>query len=290
MGNLKRVNTSQLKEKTKNFKEVRKTPKSLNRVRNPKAKVETQILKVKKQTLKEEESVEARMSIRSQSTSRSGRLIKTPKKFLSVEEEGEVEGKIQIRLEDVRIKDVRVILPKIPRKQVGRLLLQKEREECSGANLVRKEVEERLLAEKKKKVCSAANPLMGELDEFTEAFGDEGYDKMGSKVLENFDDKAHLGKGSAVQKLSDYWEDWESMAIVESLEGPWRVVENESYDGESFDFLKVDSVLIKSDEEDKTDLVISHDSENSESDPSSLLNCLELTLFGEENELQRSFL
>jgi len=75
-----------LKEKTKNPKEVKnselreKTPKSLKRVRKPKAKEE-------KQTFKEEESVEVQLSIWSQSTSRSGRPIKTPNKFLSVGEE-----------------------------------------------------------------------------------------------------------------------------------------------------------------------------------------------------------
>merc|ERR1712181_74515 len=153
----------------------------------------------------------------------------------------------------------------IPRKQVGRLLLQKKRKECS-----------------------ASNPLMRELDEFTEAFGDNGYAKM---VLENFNDEAQLEKGSAVQKLSDSWEDWESVAIVESLEKPWRVVESESYDGESFD-----SVLIKSDDEDKTGLVMSHDGSegseymNSETDPTLILNCMELTLFGEKDELKRGSL
>ena len=77
------------------------------------------------------------------------------------------------------------------------------------------------------------------------------------------------------------------MATVESLEGPWRAIESES-----FDIQKVDSVLIESDEE-TTDLVMSHDGEDSEyltseSDPSSLLNCMDLTLFGEDGELKRS--
>jgi len=273
--NLKRVQKSELKEKNQTLKKVRK----------PKSKEENQIFKVRKPTFKaEEEIAEAQSSIRSQSTSRSGRVIKTPKKFLSVGEEKEDKGDIQIRLEEVRIKDVRVILPKVPREAFDKLFVQKEKV-CSAANFVRKEVE-RLSVEKEKKVSSVANPLMRELDEVMEAFGEEGYVKMRSN------DKALLEKGSAVQQLSDSWEDWESMATVESLEGPWRAIESESYGGESFDIQKVDSVLIQSDEE-TTDLVMSHDGEDSEyltseSDPSSLLNCVELTLFSEEGELKRS--
>jgi len=294
--NLKRVKTSQLKEKPKNLKkenksELNEKTQTLKKVRKPKTKEENQKFKVRKQTLKEEEeeSAEAQSSIRSQSTSRSGRVIKTPKKFLSVGEKEEDKGNIQIRLEEMRIKDVRVILPKLPRQEVGRLMVQKEKV-CSVATPVGKEVE-RLSAEKER-VYSAANPFMRELGEAVETFGGEGYVKMGSKVLENFNDEALLEKGSAVQELSDLWENLESAATVESLERPWRIIESESYGGESFDFLKVDSVLITSDE-DKTDLVVSHDGEDSEyltseSDPSSLLNCVELTLFGEEGELKRS--
>ena len=293
--NLKRIKTSQLKEKTNNLKRVQKSElkeknQTLKKVRKPKTKEENQIFKVRKPTFKaEEEIAEAQLSIRSQSTSRSGRVIKTPKKFLSVGEEKEDKGDIQIRLEEVRIKDVRVILPKVPREAFDKLFVQKEKV-CSAANLVRKEVE-KLSAEKEKKISSVANSLMRELDEVMEAFGDGGHVKMGSKVSENFIE-APLEKGSAVQQLSDSWEDWESMATVESLEGPWRAIESESYGGESFDIQKVDSVLIQSDEE-TTDLVMSHDGEDSEyltseSDPSSLLNCVELTLFGEEGELKRS--
>ena len=122
---------------------------------------------------------------------------------------------------------------------------------------------------------------------FMEVLGEEDHVEMGD---ENLNNEAPLKRGSGgVQELLDSWEDWESGAASVSLEVPWRAVESERFGG--FDFPKVDSMLV-TDDGDKTALVMSHDGEESEHmtselDPSSLLNCMELTLFGGEGQLKR---
>ena len=205
-------------------------------------------------------------------------MLKTPKKFLSVgeEEKGEDGSKIEIRLEEVRVKDVRVELVKLPREEVERL-----------AKLPKKEVE-KLQTEEKEVESAGANLLMRELGDFLDVFGEEDLVEMGD---ENLNDEAHLVKGSGVQELLDSWEDWESGAAVGRFEGPWRAIESERFVCEGFEFSKVDPMLVTSDG-DKTGLVMSHDGDESERltselDPSSLLNCMELTLFGGEGELKR---
>ena len=241
------------------------------------------IFGVKKRKLKEEDNIVKAQSVKRMSTtSRSGRVLKTPKKFLSIgeEEEDDVGSKREVRLEEVKVKDVRVQLVKLPTEEVA---------VDPVAKLSRKEVEK--FKKKEKGVESAgANMLMRELVDSIEVFGVEDHVEMGD---ENLNDEAHLVKSSGVQKLLESWEDWESEAALGSLEGPWRAIESERFVCEGFDFLKVDTMLVTSDG-DQSGLVMGHDGDESECltselDPSSLLNCMDLTMFGNEGELKRGF-
>lgn len=201
-----------------------------------------------------------------------------PKKFLSPGGEEHDGGKMQIRL----VKKVKVQLAKLPREDVERLMVQKD---DSVAKFPRKE--KKLSIQTEVVENAAANPRMRELCNFMEVLGEEDHVEMGD---ENLNNEAPLKRGSGgVQELLDSWEDWESGAASVSLEVPWRAVESERFGG--FDFPKVDSMLV-TDDGDKTALVMSHDGDESEHmtselDPSSLLNCMELTLFGGEGQLKR---
>jgi len=263
--NLKDVKKPRLKEKTQ----------SLEKIRKPRLNEENQISRGGKRNFIKKEVV-AQLAHRTPSTSRSGRVLKTPKKFLSLGEEELGGGKIQIR----QVKKVTVQVAKLPREEVERLLEQKVEGVDSVAKFPRKE-EKKLSIQTGKEVKNAtANLLMRELGNFM-----EDHVEMGD---ENLNNEAPLKKGSGgVQGLLDSWEDWESRAASGSLEVPWRAVESERFEG--FDFPKVDSMLVTGDG-DKTGLVMSHDGDESEHmtselDPSSLLNCGELTLFGGEGEL-----
>ena len=266
--NLKEVTKPRLKEKMQSLKKVNK----------PRLKEENKIFGVKKRKLKEEDNIVKAQLVKRMST-RSGRVLKTPKKFLSIgeEEENDVESKRDIRLEEVKVKDVRVQLVKLPT----------EVEVDPVAKLSRKEVEK--FKKKEKGVKSAgANMLMRELVDSIEVFGVEDHVEMGD---ENLNDEAHLVKSSGVQKLLESWEDWESEAALGSVEGPWRAIGSERFVCEGFDFLKVDTMLVTSDG-DQSGLVMGHDGDESECltselDPSSLLNCMDLTMFGGEGELKR---
>ena len=171
-----------------------------------------------------------------------------------------------------------------PAPQVSdqRLMVQKD---DSVAKFPRKE--KKLSIQTEVVENAAANPRMRELCNFMEVLGEEDHVEMGD---ENLNNEAPLKRGSGgVQELLDSWEDWESGAASVSLEVPWRAVESERFGG--FDFPKVDSMLV-TDDGDKTALVMSHDGDESEHmtselDPSSLLNCMELTLFGGEGQLKR---
>ena len=260
-----------------NLKGVKKP--RLEKVRKPRLKGENQIPRGGKHNLEEEKkSVVAQLAKRTPSTSRSGRVLKTPKKFLSPGGEEHDGGKMQIR----QVKKVKVQLAKLPREDVERLMVQKD---DSVAKFPRKE--KKLSIQTEVVENAAANPRMRELCNFMEVLGEEDHVEMGD---ENLNNEAPLKRGSGgVQELLDSWEDWESGAASVSLEVPWRAVESERFGG--FDFPKVDSMLV-TDDGDKTALVMSHDGDESEHmtselDPSSLLNCMELTLFGGEGELKR---
>ena len=289
---LKRVKKPKLVEKAKKSKK-------------PRLKKGEEQISVVNNVMKDKPSEKREINAQA-STSRFGRVLKTPKKFL----EEEQRDKIQIKLGEVGVKDVKIQVAKLPREELERLLAQKEavveKEESfkggfeeilelelgTGKEAVENKLVDVVTNHESIKVKKAANLLMRDLDEFMESLDFEDHVNVGEELLKSHDQEAVLNidhleeKGSAVQELIDSWDDWESKEVVENV-GPWRASESESCVDESIEVPEVILVLIEGvEEEAKTDQVMSHDGDDSEmltseSDASPWLGCMELTLFGD---------
>ena len=292
---LKRVKKSKLVEKAKKSKK-------------PRLKKGEEQVSVVNNVMKDKPSEKREVNAQA-STSRFGRVLKTPKKFLFHKEE-EQRDKIQIKLGEVGVKDVKIQAGKLPRDELERLLAQKEavveKEESfkggfeeilelelvTGKEAVENKLVDVVTNHESIKVKKAANLLMRDLDEFMESIDFEDHVNVSEEFLKSHDQEAVLNidqveeKGFAVQELIDSWDDWESKEVVENV-GPWRASESESFVGESIEVPEVVLVLIEGvEEEGKTDQVMSHDGDDSEmltseSDASPWLGCMELTLFGD---------
>ena len=289
---LKRAKKSKLVEKAKKSKK-------------PRLKKGEEQVSVVNNVMKDKPSEKREVNAQA-STSRYGRVLKTPKKFL----EEEQRDKIQIKLGEVGVKDVKIQAAKLPRDELERLLAQKEavveKEESfkggfeeilelelgTGKEAVENKLVDVITNHESIKVKKAANLLMRDLDEFMDSLDFEDHVNVGEELLKSNDQETGLNidhleeKGFAVQDLIDSWDDWESKAEVENV-GPWRASESESFVGESIEVPEVVLVLIEGvEEEGKTDQVMSHDGDDSEmltseSDASPWLGCMELTLFGD---------
>ena len=289
---LKRVKKSKLVEKAKKSKK-------------PRLKKGEEQVSVVNNVMKDKPSEKREVNAQA-STSRCGRVLKTPKKFL----EEEQRDKIQIKLGEVGVKDVKIQAAKLPREELERLLAQKEavveKEESfkggfeeilelelgTGKEAVENKLVDVVTNHESIKVKKAANLLMRDVDEFMDSFDSEDHVNVGEELLKSNDQETGLiidhleEKGFAVQDLIDSWDDWESKAEVENV-GPWRASESESFVGESIEVPEVVLVLVEGvEEEGKTDQVMSHDGDDSEiltseSDASPWLGCMELTLFGD---------
>ena len=105
---LKRVKKSKLVEKAKKSKK-------------PRLKKGEEQASVVNNVMKDKPSEKREINAQA-STSRFGRVLKTPKKFL----EEEQRDKIQIKLGEVGVKDVKMQVAKLPREELERLLAQNE--------------------------------------------------------------------------------------------------------------------------------------------------------------------
>ena len=172
-----------------------------------------------------------------QATSRSGRVLKPPKKFLQDSEELHKEETNRISLQDISFKNVCVRLSRLP----GDLVKKFSGEENNNSS-----------------------PQMSKLGAILENRGPEGH---GDSIA----DCASVGNennfeivSTTVNELLQSWTDWESEKTFEVLEKPWRPIESDF-----FTSTELDTMLVPCEE---SNSVVGHEDFEECSDGESLIS------------------
>jgi len=172
-----------------------------------------------------------------QATSRSGRVLKPPQKFLQYSEELNKEEAKRISLQDIGFKKVCVRLPKLPQDKLKKFSVEEN---------------------------NNSSPHISELGVILENRGPEGHDDSIADCASVGNENNFEIVSTTVNELLQSWTDWESEKTFEVLEKPWRPIESDF-----FTSTELDTMLVPSEEYNS---VVGHEDFEKCSDGESLIS------------------